>query len=130
MATKTDIEFQITELTLMYDDFITYNDSINFTDENEKVYVTSDTILSNTKKSSETSIQQLQQEKIDSLIEYELITTEDTTLFNICFEIYGVLTDDNFDQLIVANDFEAFNRTDIDPNDPIIKRGTKLIYYK
>lgn len=130
MATKTDILYQITELSQMHDDFISYNDSINFTDENQKVYVTTDSLLSNTKVSSETAIQALIIEKQNSLIEYVYIVKNDTTLLNICFDVGLNMTEENIESLIDANDLQAFNRTDIDPNEPIIKRGTEIIYYK
>lgn len=130
MVTKTDIEYQINALQELYDDFITYNDSISITDTNEKDYVTTDTLLENTQKCAQTSIQELEQQKRDSLVEYEYITTEDTTLFNICFRVHGVVNETNWEQLIVANDLNAFNRTDLDPNNPIIKKNTTIIYYK
>jgi hypothetical protein len=130
MITKADIEYQITAITELFDEFITYNDSVTFTDSNEKNYVTSDTILYNAKKSSETAIQELEQQKRDSLTEYELTPNQDTTIFNICFAVYGSVTESNMNQLIIANDLHAINRTDIDPNNPIIKKNTKIIYYK
>ena len=61
MALLTDIDYAINNLNELYEDFITYNDSLDFTDSDEKVYVISDTLLSNTRKSHETSIHQLQQ---------------------------------------------------------------------
>lgn len=130
MATLTDIQYQIDFLKELFDDYIQHNDSVSFTDENLKEYVTSDTLLSNTAKSSQTAIQELENEKNNSLIEYEYIVPNDTTIFNICFATYGIVNETNIEQLIDANDLHAFNRTDIDPNDPIIKRGTKILYYK
>lgn len=130
MATIQDIDFQIAALNELYEDFLTHNDSIDITDENQKVYVTTESLLYNTKVCSDTSIQKLEQVKRDSLVEYEYITKEDTTIFNICSTVYKVVNDTNFDMLITANDLDAFNRTDIDPMNPLIKKGTKIIYYK
>ena len=130
MAKREEIDFNIKSINDMFIDYINYIDSISFTDSNEKVYVTSDTLISNTHKSSYTSIQSLEEQKKDSLVEYELITKSDTTIFNLCFEIYNIVDDDVFDKIIVANDLQAFNRTDIDPNNPVIRKGTKIIYYK
>ncbi len=130
METKADIEFTIESINQMYAEYIEYIDSIEFTDTNEKEYVTSDTILSNTKDSSDSSVQYLQELIKDSLTEFTYIPDQDTTLFNICFEVYGQVSDDNFDKIIIANDLATYDRTDIDPNDPIIKKGTKILYYK
>jgi hypothetical protein len=130
MALITDIEYQINILTELYEDYVTYNDSLDIIDENEKLFVVSDTLLANTQKSSETAIQELQQQKENSLKSYNFTTTEATTLFNICFEIYGTVDDDKFQTLIDANDLMAFNRTDIDPLNPIIPKDTLIIYYK
>ena len=130
MALITDIEYQINVLTELYEDYVIYNDSLDITDENEKVYVVSDTLLSNVQISSKTAIQELQQQKNNSLKSYNYTTTEDTTLFNICFEIYGNVDEDEFQTLLDANDLMAFNRTDIDPLNPIIPKNTVIIYYK
>ena len=130
MALITDIEYQINVLTELYEDYVIYNDSLDITDENEKVYVVSDTLLSNVQISSKTAIQELQQQKNNSLKSYNYTTTEDTTLFNICFEIYGNVDEDEFQTLLDANDLMAFNRTDIDPLNPIIPKNTLITYYK
>lgn len=130
MITREEIDFNIKAINDMFIAFINHTDSIEFIDSNEKVYVTSNTLISNTHKSSYTSIQYLEEQKKESLIEYELITEFDTTIFNLCFKIYGIVNDDVFDKIIVANDLQAFNRTDIDPNNPVIRKGTKIIYYK
>ena len=130
MITREELDFKIDSINDMFTDYINYIDSLEFTDSNEKVYFTSDTLISNTHKSVYTSIQELEEQKKDSLIEYELITKTDTTIFNLCFEIYGIVDDDIFDKIITANDLQAYNRTDIDPNNPVIRKGTKIIYYK
>ena len=57
METKADIEFTIASINEMYVEYIEYIDSIEFIDTNEKEYVTSDTLLSNTKESSDSSVQ-------------------------------------------------------------------------
>lgn len=111
-------------------DYIEYIDSVEYTDINEKEYVTSEIIISNIKKATYNSVQFLEEQKKDSLTEYELITESDTTILNLCFDIYKTVTDDLIEKLIIANDLHAYNRTDIDPNDPIIRKGTKIIYYK
>jgi len=130
MITKQDVDFQISSINELYDDFIVYVDSINITDSNELVYVTSDTLLSAVKKCKETSIQSLEEQKRDSLTEYSYTSNSDSTLFNICFEIYGTVNEENIEQLIVANDLQALNRLDINPMNPMIKKNTKIIYYK
>lgn len=130
MALKQDIDFQIKALTALYADFIDYNDSIDFTDTNQNTFVVSDTLLSNTQKVIQTSIQELEKQKRESLIEYNFTPKMDTTLYNLCFELYGVINEDNLVLLIDANDFQGINRTDIDPLNPIIKKNTKIIYYK
>lgn len=130
MALLTDIEYQITGLTGLYEDFIVYNDAIDITDSNEKVFVISDTLLANSQKSYETAIQELQQQKENTQKSYEFITQENTTLFNICFEKYGIVDDEKFETLIDANDLMAFDRTDIDPLNPIIPKDTLILYYK
>jgi hypothetical protein len=130
METIADIEFKITSINELFDDYITYSDSISFTDENQKQFVTSDTLLFNTRVSKETSIQSLEETKKNSLNEFTLTLTEDTTLYNVCFQAYGVVNDDLFDQLIIANDLTGLNRTDIDPNDPLLRKGMVFIYYK
>lgn len=130
MITTQDLNYQIDTIQLLHDEFIAYNDSINLTDTNEKVYVTSENLLSSTYKCAYTAIQQIEQQKRDSLTEYYFYPKFDTTLFNICFDTYGVVSEGNIEKLIVANDLNGINRTDIDPTDPIIKKGTKIIYYK
>lgn len=128
--TREEIDFNIKSISDMFIDYINYIDIIDFTDSNEKAFVTSSTLIANSSKSSYTSIQALEEIKKDSLTEFELITKFDTTIYNLCFEIYGIVNGDVFDKIITANDLNAFNRTDIDPNNPIIKKGTKIIYYK
>jgi len=130
MAIKSEIEFQITSLNELYDEFIAYNDSVSFTDDNQLKYVTSDTLLFNTKKCFQTAIQQLEQDKQLSLTEYVYTTKIDTTLINICYEVYGIVNDTNIDNLIEANDLMCLNRNDINPNSPIIKKNTRIVYYK
>lgn len=130
ITTVTDINYQISQLQLMFDEFISDNDIITFTDNDEKEYVTSEILLYNVQKSIQTSIQELELEKNDSLVEYEYVLTEDLDIFNICFKTYGILNDDNFDLLIKTNDLQGFNRTDIDPLNPMLKKGTKILYYK
>lgn len=130
MLLKEDLQYQIDALNDMYDEFIAYNDSIDITDSNEKKFVTSNTLLSATQKCVQTAIQEIEQQKRDSLTEYVYTANQDTTLFNICFEVYKVVNETNIQQLITANDLSAFNRTDIDPNNPVIKKNTNIIYYK
>lgn len=128
--TRSEIEFNIASINEMFLDYIEYVDSIEFIDNNEKEHIISDTLINNTKKSSYSSVQYLEELKQNSLAEFIYTTKIDTTLFNICFEIYGIVDDDNFDKIITANDLQAYNRNDIDPNNPIIKKGTEIIYYK
>jgi len=128
--TIPEIDSQIAVLVEMFNDFIAYNDAIAFTDENNKSYITSDTLISNTEISNNTAIQALEELKKDSLTQYVHTVIQDTTIFNLCFELYGEITDENIEKLIIANDFLAYDRTDIDPNSPIIKRGVNVMYYK
>jgi hypothetical protein len=128
--TIVEIEAQIKAIYEMYEDFISYNDSISYTDINQKKYVTSDTLLLNTEKSNNSAIQALQELKKTSLNEYKFKVIQDTTLLSLCFQFYNQVTEDNIEKLINANDFQAINRTDIDPVDPIIKRGAIITYYK
>lgn len=130
MATKAEIESNIVFINEMYIDYVEYIDSLEYIDSNEKEYTTSNTLVANTQKSSYTSVQYLEELIKDSLTEFTFIPNQDTTLFNICFEVYGVVNDDNFEKLIVANDLATYNRNDIDPNNPIIKKGTPILYYK
>jgi len=130
MQTVTELNYQIGVLAQMFEDFIAYNDSISFTDANQKEYVTSDTLVKNTEKANYSAIQELEEIKKNSLNEFVYKTISDTTLLNLCFLLYNIVTDENIDKLIIANDFLAYDRTDIDPNDPIIKKGIEVIYYK
>lgn len=131
MATRVELDYTIETINSLLYDYIEYVDSLEYTEsETEKEYFTSETILANVKKTAYTSIQQLGEDKKDSLSEYVIIPIQDTTIFNLCFEIYGVVDDETFDKIIIANDLMAFDRTDIDPNDPIIKKGTRILYYK
>lgn len=130
MITNVEIEYNIEFINNMFVDYIEYIDSVSYTDTDEKEYTTSETLVSNVKKASFNSIQYLEELKKDSLTEFEYIPTQDTTIFNICFEVYGVVNDETFDKIIIANDLMAYNRLDIDANEPIIKKGTKIIYYK
>jgi hypothetical protein len=130
MVIKSEIDFQITSLNELYDEFIAYNDSVSFTDNNQLKYATSDTLLFNTKKCFQTAIQQLEQDKQLSLTEYTYTPKNDTTIINLCYEVFGIVNDTNIDNLITANDLHCLNRKDIDPNSPIIKKNTRIVYYK
>lgn len=130
MTTIPEINSHIVVLAEMFADFIEYNDSISFTDENQKEYLTSDTLIKNTEKSNYTSIQTLEELKKDGLNEFKHEVKSDTTLLNLCFLLYKQITEDNIDKLIVANDLLAYDRVDIDPNNPIIKKGSQIVYYK
>jgi hypothetical protein len=128
--TVVEINAQIQAINDMFDDFILYNDSVSFTDSDQKDYVTSDTLLLNVEKSNNSAIQALQELKKSSLNEYTYRVVQDTTLLNLCFFLYGQVTEDSIERLINANDFHAYNRLDIDPIDPVIKKDTIIIYYK
>ena len=128
--TIPEINQQITVLTDMFADFIEYNDSVSFTDENQREYITSDTLIANTEKSNYSALESLQELKKDGLNEFKHDVKSETTLLNLCFELYGQITEDNIDKLIVANDLLAFDRIDIDPNNPTILKGSQIIYYK
>lgn len=130
MATIPEINAHIAALNDMFNDFIEYNDSVTFTDQNQQEYITSDTIIKNTEKSTYTAIQSLEEIKKDGLNEFKHLVQSDTTILNLCFILYGQITDANIDKLIVANDLLAFDNTDIDPNNPIILKGQEIIYYK
>ena len=130
MATITEINEQIEVLNDILADFISYNDSIAFIDSNQKSYVTSDTLVENVKKGNYSSIQALEELKKTSLSQYTYVTVQDTTILNLCFLLYGRVTEENIDKLIEANDFLAYNTLGFDPNDPIIKKETTVIYYK
>ncbi len=130
MESKVELDYTINVINTLFYEYIEYIDSLYFIDENNKEYYTSDTLIANTKKSAYSSVQYIEELKKDGLIEYQIFPVSDTTLFNICFEVYGNVDDENFDKLINANDFLAYDRDDIDPNDPVIKKGTKIIYYK
>ena len=84
----------------------------------------------NSKRSTYSSIQYIQELKKDSLTEYSISQDQDTTIFDLCFLTYKTVNEENMNKLIIANDLQGINRIDIDPNDPIIKKGTKIIYYK
>lgn len=128
--TAQDINSHIDILKQMFADYIAYNDSIDFTGENETIYITSDSLLKNVEITNHTAIQELEQIRKSSLTERKLILINDTTLYNICFELYGQITEDLMNNLIVANDLGAINRIDIDPNNPILYKGMEIIYYK
>jgi hypothetical protein len=130
MALKQDIDYQISALNDLYADFVEYNDSVSFTDSDEKVYVTSETLLINAHKAIYTAVQEFEKEKRDSLVEYKYTPKSDTTLYNLCFLLYGVINEANLSQLIESNDLQGINRTDIDPLSPIIKKNTQILYYK
>jgi hypothetical protein len=128
--TSVEINAQIAAIYEIFEDFISYNDTVSFTDSDQKKYVTSDTLLLNVEKSANSAIQALQELKKTSLNEYTYTTVQETTLLNLCFQLYGKVTEENIEKLINANDFHAYNRIDIDPVDPIIKRDTVITYYK
>lgn len=130
MATITEINDQIEVLNDILADFVSYNDSIAFTDADQKNYVTSDTLVENVKKGNYSAIQALEELKKTSLSKYSYVTKQDTTILNLCFLLYGQITEENIDKLIEANDFLAYNTLAFDPNDPIIKKETTVIYYK
>lgn len=130
MPTVQEINNQIKILGQMFADYIEYNDSIDFIGENEKIYVTSETLLKNTEITNYTAIQELEKLKKASLTERKIKLISDTTLFNVCFELYGKITEANINNLIIANDLGTINRNDIDPNDPILKKDMVVIYYK
>lgn len=130
MFTKVELENTITSINDIFLQFIEYIDSLSFTDSNDKEYTTSETLISNTKKSAYSSIQYLEELKKDGLTEFSITPVQDTTIFDLCFLTYKIVNDENIDKLINANDLLAYNRTDIDPNNPIIKKGTKILYYK
>lgn len=130
MINKVELDYNIQIINTLFENYIEYIDLLQYINENEKYYFTSETLISNTKKTAYNSIQYLQELKKDSLKEYYFFPIQDTTLFDLCFSIYGIVNDDNFDKLIISNDLLAYNRIDINPNDPIIKKGTKIIYYK
>lgn len=130
MVTRTEIDYQISVLVQMLDEYVEYNDSVTFTDENQKEYVTSDTLVKNTERTNYTAIQELEEVKKDSLNEFIYPVIKDTTLLNLCFLLYNKVTDENIDKLIVSNDLLAYDRLDIDPNNPIIEKGTEIIYFK
>ncbi len=127
---RSEIDYNINLINSMYDDYVEYVDSVSYTDEDEKEYTISDTLIENVKKSIYNSLQYLEELKKESLKEYSLILQEDTTLLNICFEIYNQVTEENIEKLINANDLLTYDRFDIDPNSPILKRGMEIIYYK
>jgi hypothetical protein len=128
--TVAEINNQIEILKQMFADYIAYNDGIDFTGENEKIYTTSETLLQNTEKTNYTAIQELEEIRQTSLTERKLTLVSDTTIYNVCFEIYNQITEDLINNLIIANDLGTNNRNDIDPNDPILKKGMVIIYYK
>lgn len=128
--TTVEINAQIAAIYEMFEDFINYNDTVSFTDSDQKRYVTSDTLVLNVEKSTNSAIQALQELKKTSLNEYTYTTVQETTLLNLCFLLYGQVTEANIEKLINANDFHAYNRLDIDPIDPVIKRDTVITYYK
>lgn len=130
MRTAQEINSQIAILEQMFADYIEYNDSIDFVGENEEIYNTSSTLLQNTEIANYSAIQELEEIRKNSLIERKTILSNDTTLYNVCFELYGQITEDVIDSLIIANDLGTINRNDIDPNDPILKKGMEIIYYK
>lgn len=130
MLTVQEINNQIQVLQQMFADYIEYNDSIYFIGENEKIYTTSETLLKNTEVTNYTGIQELEQVKKTSLTERKFKIISDTTLFNVCFELYGQITESIINNLIIANDLGTINRNDIDPNDPILKKDMVIIYYK
>jgi hypothetical protein len=125
-----EINAQIATIYEMFEDFISYNDTVSFIDSDQKKYVTSDTLLLNVEKSTNSAIQALQELKKTSLNEYTYTTVQETTLLNLCFQLYGKVTEENIEKLINANDFHAYNRIDIDPMEPVIKRDTVITYYK
>jgi len=130
MTTKVELDYNIHIINLLFFNYIEYIDSLDYIDSNDKQYYTSETLIGNTKKSAYSSIQYIEELKKDGLTEYSIFTVQDTTLFELCFNIYGVVDDDNFDKLITANDLLTYDRLDIDPNNPIIRKGTKITYYK
>lgn len=130
MIVLSDINYQIKILNEQINDFVQYSDSIFILDENLKQFTTSDTITKNVKRSIYSAIQTLEELKKDSLQEFKHIVISDTTILNLAFELYGQITEENNDKLIIANDLLAYERLDIDPNNPIIPKGTEILYYK
>jgi hypothetical protein len=130
MPTVQEINNQIQVLQQMFADYIEYNDSIDFIGENEKIYTTSETLLKNTEITNYTAIQELERIKKASLTERKIKLISNTTLYNLCFDLYGQINDSIIDNLIIANDLGAINRNDIDPNDPILKKDMVIVYYK
>jgi hypothetical protein len=130
METRADIDYYINFINTMYDDFVEYADSLEYTDSDEKTYSISDTLVENTKKSVYTSLQYLEEQKKNSLQEFSHTVISDTTIIDLCFELYKEVNEENIETLYTANDLYAYNRSDIDPNNPIILKGTVIKYYK
>ena len=130
MIILSDINYQIKVLNEEINSFVEYSDSINIFDKDLKQFITSDTLTQNVNKAIYSAIQTLEELKKDSLKEFSYSVISDTTILNLAFELYGQITDENIDKLIIANDFLAYERLDINPLNPIIKKGTEIIYYK
>jgi hypothetical protein len=128
--TTPEINAQIAAINEIFDDFVEYNDSISFVDENQKSYTTDPDLLSSTEQANYTAIQALEELKKISLNEYTYKTVQDTTLFNLCFQFYGAITDEHIDNLINANDLLKYNTLKGSPLDPIIPKDTVITYYK
>lgn len=127
---RSELDYNINFINSMYDDYVEYVDSVSFTDADQKVYAISDTLIENVKRSVYNALQYLEELKKESLKEYKVTLEEDTTLLNLCFEVYTQVTEKNIKKLIDANDLLAYNRSDIDPYNPILPRGLEITYYK
>lgn len=130
MRTAQEIDSQIAVLNQMFADYIAYNDSVDVIGTNEEIYNTSTTLLQNTEVSNYSAIQELEEVRKNSLIEHKTILSNDTTLYNVCSDLYGQITEEIINSLIIANDLGTINRYDIDPNDPILKKDMVIVYYK
>ncbi len=130
MRTAQEIDGQIAILNQMFADYIEYNDSIDVVGTNKEIFNTSSTLLQNTEISNYSAIQELEEIRKNSLIEHETILTNDTTLYNVCFDLYGQITEKIIESLTIANDLGTINRYDLDPNNPILKKDMVIVYYK
>lgn len=128
--TVAEINTHIETISDEFNSYIQYLDTISFTNDNQKEYSTSEIIILNVEKSTYNSIQYLEDLKNDSLREFRYILPQDSTILNLCFDFYNGITDKILDKFMIDNDFLAYNRTDIDPLDPVIPKGTEIIYYK
>jgi hypothetical protein len=126
---KSDVDATILETNQLLNDYIIALDAIDIETQGFIKYSPNDTLNTAVNNTIILSIQEIKEISVKAKEASVYVTIKDTIPEILAFELYGIATDENVQEIIDGNDLFGKNSIKNSWRNFVIKKNTEIIYY-